>query len=58
MAPLDGKPWVGQTRETTIYYKVCDDFSVGCHISSVDTDMYAGQKSLKVDHVSVQPDTE
>ena len=51
MEPLDGKPWVGGTLEgkTTIYYKVCDDFSVGCHISSVDTDMYAGQKSLKVD---------
>ena len=49
MAPLDGKPWVGQTRETTIYYKVCDDFSVGCQISVVDTDMYAGQKSLKED---------
>ena len=58
MAPLDGKPWVGQTLGGTIYYKVCDDFSVGCHISSVDTDMYAGQKSLKVDHISVQPDTE
>ena len=31
---------------------------VGCQISVVDTDMYAGQKSLKVDHISVQPDTE
>ena len=29
--------------------KVCDDFTVGCQISVVDTDMYAGQKSLKVD---------
>ena len=28
---------------------MCDDFSVGCQISVVDTDMYAGQKSLKVD---------
>ena len=48
MEPLDGKPWVGQTlkgRPESLKMIIY----VGCQISVVDTDMYAGQKSLKVD---------